>query len=154
MERCCLLFIIELVSFNRALGCLGLISCLVFLNFPPVQARTRAAVSVASDPDYISALAAANRFLRAWQDQDHETGLLMLTDGAKQNISEERFQTFFSPGQAAAYEIARGKKLEAGRYAFPITLFRSGSQPSRQPRHFRIILIRTGKEDWAVDKLP
>ena len=76
-----------------------------------------------SDRGYISALAAANRFLQAWQNQDHETGLLMLTDDAKQHSSEERMEAFFSSGADAAYEIARGKKMKAGRYAFPVTLF-------------------------------
>ena len=51
-----------------------------------------------SDPGYISALSAANRFLQAWQNQDHETGLLMLTDDAKQHSSEEGLEAFFSSG--------------------------------------------------------
>ena len=33
-----------------------------------------------TDRDYVSALSAANRFLQAWQTQDHEAGLLLLTD--------------------------------------------------------------------------
>ena len=45
-----------------------------------------------------SALAAANRFLQAWQNQDRETGLLMLTDDAKQASSEDRLEAFFSSG--------------------------------------------------------
>ena len=32
---------------------------------------------------------------------------------------------FFSSGVDAAYEIARGKKMKGGRYAFPVTLFLS-----------------------------
>ena len=77
------------------------------------------------DRGYSSALAAANRFLQAWQNQDHETGLLMLTDAAKQTSSQERMESFFSSGNDAAYEIARGRKLKAGRYAFPVRcLFR------------------------------
>ena len=52
--------------------------------------------SPAPDPGYASALAAANRFLQAWQNQDHEAGLLMLTDVAKQHSSEDRLEIFFS----------------------------------------------------------
>lgn len=108
------------------------------------------------DRGYASALAAANRFLHAWQNQDHETGLLMLTDAAKQNSSEDRLEVFFSSGNDAAYEIARGKKLKAGRYAFPVTLFTSHSdsnQPSR-PLRSQIIVVRAGRDEWAIDKLP
>ena len=47
----------------------------------------------------------------------------MLTDAAKQHSSEERMEAFFSSGADAAYEIARGKKVKGGRYAFPVTLF-------------------------------
>jgi hypothetical protein len=100
-------------------------------------------------------LAAANRFLHAWQVQDHETGLVMLSDAAKRGTSVERLQSFFSPGPEAAFEIHRGKKLKAGRYAFPTMLFTSISERKRmQPRLSLLIVTRTSKDDWAVDKLP
>lgn len=110
----------------------------------------------APDPEYAPALAAANRFLQAWQNQDHETGLLMLTDAAKQATSQERTDSFFSSGNDAAYEIARGRKLKAGRYAFPVTLFTAHSdltQPDR-PQRSRIIVVHAGRDEWAIDKLP
>ncbi len=44
------------------------------------------------DAGYVSALAAANRFLQAWQNQDHETGLIMLTDDAKEHSSADRWR--------------------------------------------------------------
>ena len=81
---------------------------------------------------YVSALATANRFLQAWQNQDHESGLLMLTDDAKQHSSEILMEAFFSSGADAAYEIARGKKVTAGRYTFPVTLFPLQSAPARR----------------------
>jgi hypothetical protein len=107
------------------------------------------------DPGYTPALAAANRFLQAWQSQDHETGLLMLTDAAKQYSPEDRLESFFSGGLDAAYEIRRGKKLKAGRYAFPVTLFtsRSGNRLPR-PYESQIIVVRACRGDWAIDKLP
>jgi hypothetical protein len=109
-----------------------------------------------SEPGYKSALAAANRFLQAWQNQDHETGLLMLTDVAKQGSSPDRMESFFSSGKDAAYEIARGRKLKAGRYSFPVTLFVSGSDQSKpgRPQRSEIVVVLAGKDEWAVDKLP
>lgn len=120
-----------------------------------ISAKT---ISTTTDPDYVSALAAANRFLHAWQTQDHETGLIMLTDVAKHQISEDRLLAFFSSGTGAqpAFEINRGKKLKAGRYSFPVVLFDAGSsaRKSHSPRYSQIIVVRTGKDDWAIDKLP
>ena len=110
----------------------------------------------APDTGYTSALATANRFLQAWQNQDHETGLLMLTDSAKQNSSEDRLEIFFSSGHDAAYEIARGKKLKAGSYAFPVALFTSvtGAANAARPQKSEIVVVRAGKDEWAIDKLP
>src|SRR5436190_14212564 len=83
------------------------------------------------DPSYSSALAAANRFLHAWQTQDHETGLMMLTDGARQRVSSERLQEFFSPGAEAAFEIQHGKRINGGEYVFPVVLFGFSEQKIR-----------------------
>jgi hypothetical protein len=121
-------------------------------------AKPKAKPSSTSDPDYVSALATADRFLHAWQTQDHETGVLLLTDVAKQHISEENLDAFFSSGESieAGYEIARGKRLMAGRYRFPVALWQFIPGKNRKPRpHFsEILVVRTGKEDWAIDKLP
>jgi hypothetical protein len=109
-----------------------------------------------TDPGYASALAAANRFLQAWQNQDHETGLLMLSDVAKQNSSEDRLEAFFASGHDAAYEIARGKKIKAGCYAFPVALFTSvnGISDAARPQRSQVVVVRAGDSDWAIDKLP
>ena len=92
----------------------------------------------------------------AWQNQDHETGLLMLTDTAKQNCSQDRLEIFFSSGSDAAYEIARGRKMKVGRYSFPVTLFtsRSGTGNSVHPQKSEIVVIRASRDEWAIDKLP
>jgi hypothetical protein len=121
-----------------------------------VAARSRRSTLPAPDPEYRPALAAANRFLQAWQNQDHETGLLMLTDVAKQKSSEDRLELFFSTGRDAAYEIARGRKLKPGRYAFPVSLFASRLDPGKSSRRQRseIVVVRAGKDEWAIDKLP
>src|SRR5262249_29159933 len=116
-------------------------------------ARTAKPASHSVDPDYNAALAAANHFLHAWQMEDHETGIVMLSDFARQHASAEFLQTFFSPGPQAAFEIAHGKRLGHGEYEFPVVLFGSATNPSR-PRECKIILIRTRNDDWAIEKLP
>jgi len=107
----------------------------------------------ATDPPYAAALAAANRFLHAWQTEDHETGIVMLTDSAREHATPEQLQDFFSPGSQAAYEISRGKRVSAGTYEFPVVLFGS-PLASIRPRVAKVILRRDGKNDWAVDRLP
>jgi hypothetical protein len=111
----------------------------------------------AVDRDYIAALVTANRFLNARQSHDQETGILLLTDGVKTHISEEYLSTFFSSDAQTTYEIARGKKLAFGRYSFPVTLFEVTSAPARNwthPRSSQIVVTKTGRDDWAIDKLP
>jgi hypothetical protein len=106
-----------------------------------------------ADPLYGSALAAANRFLHAWQTEDHETGIMMLSDSARQNVSPDRLQTFFSPGPDAAYEIAHGKRVNSAAYEFPVVLFGASSAPSH-PHVCSMIVTRSGKNEWAIDKIP
>ena len=130
---------------------------LAWLLSTSAAGRNKHAPSLAvPDRGYASALAAANRFLQAWQNQDRETGLLMLTDIAKQNSSADRLEIFFSSGYDAAYEIARGKKLKAGRYAFPVTLFtsHSGTTKPDRPQRSEIVVVLTGKDEWVVDRMP
>jgi len=105
------------------------------------------------DPLYGSALAAVNRFLHAWQAEDHETGIMMLSDSARQNLSPESLQSFFSPGPDAAYEITRGKRVNSAAYEFPVVLFGASATPSR-PHVCTVVVTRSGKNEWAVDKLP
>jgi hypothetical protein len=127
---------------------------IVLLTLPPtVHARTHHVTHSPSDPAYSSALAAANHFLHAWQSQDHETGIVMLADSARQRVSPDVLQSFFSPGPDAAYEIAHGQRLKAGEYAFPLVLF--GSSLGSPRRSCRLVVVRAGKkDDWAVERLP
>ncbi len=127
---------------------------LLWLN-ASVSARSKTVASYTTDHDYLSALTAANQFLHAWQSQDRETGLLMLSDNAKRGIPEDRLQAFLSPGPEAAFEIGRGKRLQTRRYAFPVVLFgvnRDGK--TIRPHLSELVVARTGKDDWAIDKLP
>jgi hypothetical protein len=115
-------------------------------------ARVSRSHSRTVDTSYSSALAAANRFLHAWQTQDHEAGIMMLTDAARQRVSPDKLDEFFSPAAEAAYEIQRGKRLNAGEYAFPVVLF--GASVGAQPHTCHLVIMRTGKNEWVVDRLP
>src|SRR5579885_1266605 len=103
---------------NRALICVTLACLLSASSF----AHTHKKHTAPRDPSYSSALAAANRFLQAWQTEDHETGIVMLSDSARQNVSNDQLQSFFSPGPDAAYEITHGTKKTGGTYIFPVVL--------------------------------
>lgn len=106
-----------------------------------------------ADPSYSSALQAADRFLHAWQTQDHEAGIMMLSDRARQRVSPEQLQQFFSPAASAGYEIAHGRLRRSGTYEFPVVLF--GTTTSSRHAYFsRIVIVRAGKDDWMVERLP
>lgn len=119
----------------------------------PARAVRHVAHAQPLDPSYSSALATANRFLHAWQTQDHETGIMMLTDAARQNASREQLQGFFSPGPEAAYEIRRGHRTGDGEFIFPAVLF-GLSESAPRPYVCHIVITRAGKDDWAVDRVP
>jgi len=106
--------------------------------------------------NYVAALGAADRFLHAWQTQDHEAGLLLITDHAKQQTSAERLEKFFAPDAVTtrAYHVARGKRLPPGAYAFPVALLEHTSTAQTRRRNSQLIVVQTGKDEWAVDKLP
>jgi hypothetical protein len=139
-------------SFFRLLCLVGLLCA--GLSLPLAAKGRRAALGL--DGNYTSALAAADRFLQAWQAQNQEDGLVLLSDAAKQHASEERIERFFEHGEAAAYEIDRGKMLKGGRYDFPVTLFGVEASEGKRmhPRSAHIVVGRTSKDEWAVDRLP
>jgi hypothetical protein len=127
----------------------------------PLVAKSRAAPA---DPDYVFALATANDFLHAWQTQDRETGILLLTDRLKQRIAENTLAAFFSPSrcQRQAFEIGPGKKLASGRYQFPVSLYQKPDTATLAKTAFRsprphpsaLLVVKTGRNDWAIDQLP
>jgi len=108
----------------------------------------------APDAASVAALATANHFLRAWQTGDLETGLLLLTDAARHGSNEDNLRSYFSTPVLRAFEVHRGKQVRTGRYAFPVVLLET-TDPSRAKRRYsEIIVMNTGSNDWAVDKLP
>lgn len=103
-------------------------------------------------PDYVFALATANRFLHAWQADDLETGMVLLSDRVRHSHDPEKFEQFFAGSTDRAFEIARGQGIR-GRYRFTVVLVtRTGTRVRRQ--FSEIIVIDTGKNDWVIDKLP
>jgi hypothetical protein len=138
---------------------LALAAALLFASLALLLLSTPAAArekTQAGDPDYALALAAANRFLHAWQNNDVETGVLLLTDGARKHTSESGLRQLLAGSTTPrGFEIARGRRLRPGRYAFPVVLVeRSVDGRSSRQRSCEIVIVRAGKDDWAVDKLP
>lgn len=134
---------------------LSVIFC-VLLLLSPLAAKTPPA---ALDADYIPALATADHFLQAWQSGDTENGVALLTSHAKQAATADGIDRFFSQSAPSAYEVGRGKLLKRGRYEFPValvgTLKIGALKNNHSGRRFSsIIVVNTGNNDWAVDKLP
>jgi hypothetical protein len=128
--------------------CVGL---LLLLLLSPLAAKTPAS----SDAGYVRALAAADHFLQAWQSGDLENGTALLSSHAKEAATTDDIEKFFSGPVVSAYQIDRGKLLKRGLYEFPVVLVTEDAKDSRARRHFSsIIVVNTGHNDWAVDKLP
>jgi hypothetical protein len=104
------------------------------------------------DPDYVFALAAADRFLHAWQTDDLETGMVLLSDRARHSQDPEKFEQFFAGSPDRAFEITRGQGAR-GRYRFPVALITVTGTRNRR-RLTEIVVVNTGKNDWVIDKLP
>ena len=114
--------------------------------------RLRSTPPPPPDPDYVFALATANRFLRAWQSDDLETGMVLLSDRVRHSQSPEKIEQFFAGTPDRAFEIARGQG-NRGRYRFPVVLVTATGTRLRR-RSSEITVVNTGKNDWVVDKLP
>jgi hypothetical protein len=109
--------------------------------------------AAALDPGYVAGLAAADHFLQAWQAGDVESGIVLLTSQVKEKATTDAVDKFFSSARPSAYEIGRGKLLKRGRYEFPVVLVSNSKNRGRR-RFSSIVIVDTGKNDWAVDKLP
>ena len=105
-----------------------------------------------TDPGYVLALAAADRFLQAWQMGDIENGTVQLSDRVRRSENADKVEQFFSDAKDRAFEITRGNG-QPGRYHFPVVMvWTQGSRITR--RVSELVLVETGKNDWVVDKLP
>lgn len=133
----------------------ALTALFLLLSIPDLAAGARKhtpAPAAPLDPDYVFALATANRFLHAWQTDDLETGMVLLSDRVRHSQGPEKFEQFFSAGADRAYEIARGQGRR-GRYRFAVVLVTTSGTHVRR-RFSEIVLVSTGKNEWLVDKLP
>jgi hypothetical protein len=107
------------------------------------------------DSGYVSALAVADHLLQAWQAGDVENGMTLLTGHAKEAVDKDVLEKFFSNPESSGYEIDHGKLLKRGHYEFPVVLTTVSSNNARVRRRFStIVIVNTGNNDWAVDKLP
>ena len=141
MRSKCLLFCVQVAA---------LVLCVASLS--PLAGKTAAVPAL--DPDYVSALAAADRLLQAWRAGDVENGMALLSSHAKQSAGSDVIEKFFSNSEPSAYEIERGKMAKRGRYEFPVVLVTGGSKRRARRRFSSVVVINTGNNDWAVDKLP
>ena len=136
---------------------LQLASCLSLL-IPslalPLYARShsRPAKPQPPGPEYVFALAAANRFLYAWQTGDLEHATVQLSDHIRRSQTASQLEQYISSTKDRAFEIAGGRKIKSG-YSFPVVLVTSAGDNSAR-KFSAIMLVATGKNDWLVDKLP
>ena len=116
--------------------------------------RHKVAVAAPADSNYLGGLSAANRFLAAWQSNDQASAIPLITNRAKQQTTEDGLDKLFSGPSARAFEITRGRALRPGRFQFSIVLLQSDDSGHTRRRFAELIVVNTGKNDWAVDKLP
>lgn len=123
----------------------------LILSIPAFASSNRPSSSL--QPDYPFALSAADHFLQAWQSGDAENGVALLTTHAKKTLTTEFLEKFFAGEAPSAFEIGHGKILRIGRYEFPVVLI-TGKNSRTHRKFSSIIVLNTGGNDWAVDKLP
>jgi len=124
-----------------------------FLQALPSAARDRSAP--AQDPGYVEALATADHFMQAWQSGDIGNGTALLSSHSKEKATTEALENFFDGSRLSAYEVGRGKLIKRGRYEFPVVLVSANEKGSHVRRRFSsVVVVDTGHNDWAVDKLP
>ncbi len=147
------------------------VTVLIFVLTATGWGRAHKKPAPVSDPDYVGALATANRFLHAWQTGDLADGMVLVSDGIRHSQNAVELEQFFSVAAGRAFEIGAGRG-NRGRYSFPVVLVSmkeaasSGASASSKPgsqassrrtlsrRPSEIILVNAGKNDWVVDKLP
>jgi hypothetical protein len=126
------------------------------LVVPSALAKSKASPPV--DSEYVSALGTANDFLHAWQTQDREAGILLLTDRLNEGTPGDALVRFFSPTGCAtqSFEIQRGRKLGPGRYRFPVSLFQQARVGAKwmRPQISSLVVVKRSAGDWSIDKLP
>jgi hypothetical protein len=115
--------------------------------------------------DYVAALRAANTFLTAWAARDQEGGLRSVSARVRRLHPEAELRMYFSGlsnPHHAGFEIHRGRRVSAGRYAFPIRLFEfyTGEKRGAPLPPLTLLTVvrvqpatRNADAVWAVDAL-
>ena len=131
------------------------------LSFFLYQVSTSSCALAASKPgptldaSYLAALAAADHFLQAWQSGDIGNGTALLTSHSKEKATTDVLENFFDGSRPSAYEVGRGKLIKRERYEFPVVLVSANEKGSHARRRFSsVVVVDTGNNDWAIDKLP
>lgn len=122
--------------------------------------RPSAAQAVTVDDNYILALSTADDFLHAWAQRDAAAARALLTPAAiKRQTSDELTQRLVgvSSPHHESYEVGRGRKLSATRYAFDVVLYQyltdMGANGPR-PAPSRIVVVEVSPGRWLVDSFP
>jgi len=127
---------------------------------PAPPPASRPATQSPYDERYVSALAAAGEFCRAWRRSDLAAGKAMLTLRVRRTYSDARMRDAIAGlGNPAhgAFEIGDGEPLPGGRMAFHVRLFFrfAGQVDSRvEVADERIVLARDESGQWMVDEFP
>ena len=132
---------------------LAIFAVMLLLCGPLLFSRSEVRNQGLLNSNYVPALAAADHFLQFWQAGDAENGIALLSSHAKTKVTADGLDHFFS-SPVSAYEIGRGKLLKDGRYEFPVAVVEPATNRRAWRRSSNIIVVNTGDNDWAVDKLP
>jgi hypothetical protein len=138
--------------FRQKILRLGIVSLVLVLCVPLVFSRSGVRKPSIFISNYVPALAAADHFLQFWQAGDAENGIALVSSHAR-TVTGDKLDHFFS-NPVSAYEISPGALLKDGRYKFPVALVDLATGRHARRRFSTIIVVNTGNNDWAVDKLP
>jgi hypothetical protein len=108
--------------------------------------------------DYVEALASANQFLGAWVRRDQEFGMEHMSKGLR-SIDESSdslrlYMSGLSNPHHAAFEICKGRRLGARRYAFGVILFERADGMATAGGYSSTIEMVLEEQQWRVDRLP
>ena len=147
----------QTLSFIRSILSQLIKATLIFILFIAFSASAAKRKRHAEPPadtsgDYVFALATADKFLHAWQVDDLETGMVLLSDHVRHSQDPEKFEQYFAGATDRAFEIAHGQG-NRGRYSFAVVLVTTSGSHVRR-RASAIMVVDSGKNDWVVDKLP
>jgi len=109
---------------------------------------------------YAPALASANAFCRAWQSQDYLAAKKLFSAALLERHAVGRLVSAVQGAtnhKHVAYEISRGRRLEDGRYEFPVRLYvrYTGQMSDRQETiDARVVVVSDAAGLWRLDEIP